>query len=333
MPDVSRERVFDPYFTTKAEGTGLGLAIVKKIVVEHNGTIAVRTSEELGGAAFVVSLPPPHSLAIAVAQRAGTRRGRGAAAGAVEAGVEAADGVRAPRASAARRLAPFPRPFPPSEWGKGRVRRSFPPFRWGEGRDGGLTHGWARPLVLHLQGMPADSPAQTLGVVALVVGLVGGFALLPRLLHKQPGEAPDFALPVVANGAQLPGDPTRVHLGDLRGSAVLLDFWATWCGAVPRRGAHRRSRWRGAGATRASMVVGVNERQARPGRSARLRARHGLTYPIVRDPGGQTMRRYDADSLPTLVVVSRDGQGHRGAHRHHRGRRARTPHPPGALDA
>jgi nitrogen fixation/metabolism regulation signal transduction histidine kinase len=75
VPDVSRERVFDPYFTTKAEGTGLGLAIVKKIVVEHNGTIAVRRSEALGGAAFVVSLPLPHSLAIAVAQRDGGRDG------------------------------------------------------------------------------------------------------------------------------------------------------------------------------------------------------------------------------------------------------------------
>jgi two-component system nitrogen regulation sensor histidine kinase NtrY len=67
VPDAMRERVFDPYFTTKAEGTGLGLAIVKKIVVEHNGAIVVRRSERLGGAAFVVSLPPVHSLAIAAA--------------------------------------------------------------------------------------------------------------------------------------------------------------------------------------------------------------------------------------------------------------------------
>jgi signal transduction histidine kinase len=71
VPESSRERVFDPYFTTKAEGTGLGLAIVKKIVVEHNGAISVHASEALGGAAFVVSLPLPHSLAIAVAQREG----------------------------------------------------------------------------------------------------------------------------------------------------------------------------------------------------------------------------------------------------------------------
>jgi signal transduction histidine kinase len=61
VPEGSRDRVFDPYVTTKQEGTGLGLAIVKKIVVEHNGWITVGKSERLGGAAFVVGLPfaPP----------------------------------------------------------------------------------------------------------------------------------------------------------------------------------------------------------------------------------------------------------------------------------
>jgi two-component system, NtrC family, nitrogen regulation sensor histidine kinase NtrY len=52
-----RERVFEPYFTTKAEGTGLGLAIVKKIVVEHEGAISARRGTRLNGAAFVVELP------------------------------------------------------------------------------------------------------------------------------------------------------------------------------------------------------------------------------------------------------------------------------------
>jgi nitrogen fixation/metabolism regulation signal transduction histidine kinase len=73
VPESARERVFDPYFTTKVEGTGLGLAIVKKVVVEHNGSIAVDQSARLGGAAFVVSLPFLHSLAIAAARETGKR--------------------------------------------------------------------------------------------------------------------------------------------------------------------------------------------------------------------------------------------------------------------
>jgi nitrogen fixation/metabolism regulation signal transduction histidine kinase len=68
VPEEERERIFDPYFTTKADGTGLGLAIVKKIVVEHNGAITVSRSERLGGASFILALPLPHSLAITVAQ-------------------------------------------------------------------------------------------------------------------------------------------------------------------------------------------------------------------------------------------------------------------------
>jgi nitrogen fixation/metabolism regulation signal transduction histidine kinase len=57
VAEEMRERVFEPYFTTKAEGTGLGLAIVKKIVVEHDGAISVRRGTRLTGAAFVVELP------------------------------------------------------------------------------------------------------------------------------------------------------------------------------------------------------------------------------------------------------------------------------------
>jgi nitrogen fixation/metabolism regulation signal transduction histidine kinase len=65
VAEASRERIFDPYFTSKRQGTGLGLAIVKKIVVEHNGSIVARRSTRLGGAEFVVVLPLPNSLASA----------------------------------------------------------------------------------------------------------------------------------------------------------------------------------------------------------------------------------------------------------------------------
>jgi two-component system nitrogen regulation sensor histidine kinase NtrY len=68
VPEPARERIFDPYFTTKPDGTGLGLAIVKKVVVEHNGAIAVSRGTRLGGAAFVVSLPFANSLAIVAAR-------------------------------------------------------------------------------------------------------------------------------------------------------------------------------------------------------------------------------------------------------------------------
>ena len=51
-----RAQVFRPFFTSKRDGTGLGLALVQKIVVFHNGRVAVGASAR-GGAAVQVTLP------------------------------------------------------------------------------------------------------------------------------------------------------------------------------------------------------------------------------------------------------------------------------------
>ena len=56
IPAELRERVFDPYFTTRHEGTGLGLAIVKKIVLQHGGEISAGARPD-GGASFTIALP------------------------------------------------------------------------------------------------------------------------------------------------------------------------------------------------------------------------------------------------------------------------------------
>jgi two-component system, NtrC family, nitrogen regulation sensor histidine kinase NtrY len=57
IPEAERDRVFEPYYTTKVGGTGLGLAIVHRIVLDHGGDIDVETSTT-GGARFRVWLRP-----------------------------------------------------------------------------------------------------------------------------------------------------------------------------------------------------------------------------------------------------------------------------------
>lgn len=56
IPESIRNRIFNPFFTTKDRGTGLGLATVHAIVEAHGGTISVANGRQ-GGARFVIQLP------------------------------------------------------------------------------------------------------------------------------------------------------------------------------------------------------------------------------------------------------------------------------------
>jgi two-component system nitrogen regulation sensor histidine kinase NtrY len=56
LPEHNRDRLTEPYVTTRSKGTGLGLAIVKKILEDHGGTLTL-SDREGGGAAVLVSFP------------------------------------------------------------------------------------------------------------------------------------------------------------------------------------------------------------------------------------------------------------------------------------
>jgi signal transduction histidine kinase len=55
VPESERERMFEPFMTTRVDGTGLGLAIVREIAEAHNGTVRYEPGRQ--GARFTVELP------------------------------------------------------------------------------------------------------------------------------------------------------------------------------------------------------------------------------------------------------------------------------------
>jgi two-component system, NtrC family, nitrogen regulation sensor histidine kinase NtrY len=56
IPEALRQRVFEPYFTTKNDGTGLGLALVRQTLEAHRATIRVEETPG-GGATFTIVFP------------------------------------------------------------------------------------------------------------------------------------------------------------------------------------------------------------------------------------------------------------------------------------
>ena len=57
LPETGRERLTEPYVTTREKGTGLGLAIVKRILEDHGGELVLTDAEQGSGARAVLRMP------------------------------------------------------------------------------------------------------------------------------------------------------------------------------------------------------------------------------------------------------------------------------------
>jgi signal transduction histidine kinase len=56
IPESIRDKVFQPFFSTKEEGTGLGLSIATRIIEDHGGRLELKAGQDKG-ATFIITLP------------------------------------------------------------------------------------------------------------------------------------------------------------------------------------------------------------------------------------------------------------------------------------
>jgi cytochrome c biogenesis protein CcmG/thiol:disulfide interchange protein DsbE len=155
---------------------------------------------------------------------------------------------------------------------------------------------------------PKNNSGSTWVVFVTAFVVIVGFLVLPRVFTKRsPLEgtaAPAWALPVVANVNPVDGQARELSLSQLNGKVAVLDFWATWCGPCKSQ-APILEKFARAHPNEA-VVVGINT-DDEPGRGGAWARGHGVTYPIVYDAANAAGRAYGVRSLPTLVVVDRNG--------------------------
>ena len=138
----------------------------------------------------------------------------------------------------------------------------------------------------------------------LALSALFGLVIMPRLGQGSrfiDRPAPDFELPVVANGA---ADTSRVRLSQLKDKVVILDFWATWCGPCGQQAPilDRLARKYDSEV----VVLGINVGET-PQTAANYARTKGLSYPILVDPEGSAQEAYEATALPTVVMIDKKG--------------------------
>jgi peroxiredoxin len=109
--------------------------------------------------------------------------------------------------------------------------------------------------------------------------------------------APDFTL----HGL----DGRNLRLAELRGQVVLVNFWATWCGPcreeMPRLDALYQ-KYRASGFTLLGVNIDDDPRNA-AGTAQKLK----VSFPVLLDTDKSVSRLYDLGTMPSTVLIDRDG--------------------------
>ncbi len=111
--------------------------------------------------------------------------------------------------------------------------------------------------------------------------------------------APELALPVLEGSG-------RGALADYRGEVVVLNFWASWCEPCREESPllerwHRRMRERG------GTVLGVDVIDTASDARAFV-AEYGLTYPMLKDRDGDSLKSFGIVAYPETFVIDREGR-------------------------
>jgi peroxiredoxin len=130
------------------------------------------------------------------------------------------------------------------------------------------------------------------GAVLVALPFAARGAVVPR------AAAPDFTLRRV--------DGANLRLAEQRGSVVMVNFWATWCGPCRVEMPHLNrlyDKYRSAG----FQLLGVNIDDD-PNAARALATKLGLKFPVLLDTDKKVVGAYDLSAMPASVLIDRDGR-------------------------
>jgi peroxiredoxin len=113
-------------------------------------------------------------------------------------------------------------------------------------------------------------------------------------------KAPEIALKTM--------DGTELKLSEQKGKVVLVDFWATWCPPCRKSLPHVQEMSESKELAEKGLVVwavNAHEEQAKV-KDFLTQNKYSFTVPM--DAGGNTMKKYMVQGIPTTLVIGRDGK-------------------------
>ena len=131
-----------------------------------------------------------------------------------------------------------------------------------------------------------------------IVAVALGIALSVSALAIEVGQsAPEI---------QLSGRSGAIKLSELKGKAVYLDFWASWCGPCKQSFPWMNEMQAKYGA-KGLQVLAVNLDQ-KPEDATGFLQQTKVDFLIAMDPVGQSAQKYNVKGMPSSLLIGRDGK-------------------------
>jgi peroxiredoxin len=96
-----------------------------------------------------------------------------------------------------------------------------------------------------------------------------------------------------------------VSFKDLHGKIVLINFWATWCGPCRMEMPSIEKLYR-QHKDQGLVVLGINDEES--GVASAYLKKYGYTFTTLLDPDSQMHNQYQVRSIPTTLVIGKDGK-------------------------